>query len=80
MMIKKSVARVCVAFVLIASAIIGVSATAETRPGPPWHPVVYNTTGFLNANSTHTVNHTIGGVAVPHVYDNDGLGTQVWVS
>lgn len=45
---------------------------------PGWS-VSYNVSGFLNANATHTVNRTLGGVQVPHVYENDGLATLVSV-
>lgn len=59
---------------------VGENWMIGTMNGVPGWSVSYNTVGLLNANSTHTVYHTLGGVAVPHVFDNDGLGTLVWVS
>lgn len=47
------------------------------RGVPGWTDTYDNPTIFYNANAPHTVNRTVGGVAVPHVYDNDGYGTLV---
>jgi hypothetical protein len=48
---------------------------------PGWS-VQYNTWGLGNSNTgpAHTVDRTLSGVQVPHIYDNDGWATTVVVN